>query len=132
MALSIAKTCRCASQSNLGQSLNSTINNIVAANLPAGVNKIIVALVGTTSLDDVYYAAEYARAMGITIIVIAVGSSYSLTQVQELAFTTSNLLFVPNFASLDTFAPTFQNYLNKQYVDVVAGSSLPGCVVRVP
>jgi len=53
MAMSIAKTCRCAAQSNLGQSLNSTINNIMAANLPAGVNKIIVALVGTTSLDNV-------------------------------------------------------------------------------
>jgi len=82
MAMSIAKTCRCAAQSNLGQSLNSTINNIMAANLPAGVNKIIVALVGTTSLDNVYFAAEYARALGITIIVIAVGGSYDLTQVK--------------------------------------------------
>lgn len=54
----------------------------MAANLPAGVNKIIVALVGTTSLDNVYFAAEYARALGITIIVIAVGGSYDLTQVK--------------------------------------------------
>lgn len=132
MALTLAKTCRCAAQSNLGQSLNSTVNNIIAANFPAGVNKIIVALVGTTSLDDVYYAAEYARAQGITIIVLAVGSSYSSTQVLQLASTPSNLIFVPSFSDLGNFPATFQNFLSKQFVDVAAGSSLPGSVVREP
>jgi len=39
---------------------------------------------------------------------------------------------VPTFSDLDSFAPTFQNYLNKQFVDVTAQSSLPGCIVRVP
>ena len=127
-----AKTCRCSGNSNLGSSLNATITKIVANNFNTGLGKIIVVLVATTSLDDVQFASEYARAIGITIVVIAIGNSYDNTQVLQLASTSSNLLLLSGFSLLDTFPSTFQNFLNKQYMDVLAGSTLTGAVVRVP
>ena len=132
MVTNSAKACRCSGNSNLGASLNSTIAKIQTQNFNSGISKIIVAIVGTTSLDDVQFASEYARALGITIIVIAVGSSYSSSQLLQATSTSSNLLFLPNYSDLDNFPSTFQNFLNKQYVDVLAGSSLIGSIVKVP
>jgi hypothetical protein len=126
------KSCRCAGSSNLGSSLNATVASILARNFPSGVNKVVVAVVGSTSLDDVAYASEYARALGITLVVIAVGGSYSSSQLLSVTSTSSNLLLVPTFAQLATFHTTFANFLNKQFVDVLAGSSQVGAVVRVP
>ena len=57
MSTNLAKSCRCAASSNLGVSLNSTISKIVAHNFDSGISKIIVAIVGTTSLDDVQFAS---------------------------------------------------------------------------
>lgn len=50
----------------------------------------------------------------------------------QVASTSSNLLYVPNYASMPNFHTTFSNFLNKQFVDVLAGTSLVGSVVRVP
>ena len=132
MSTNLAKTCRCAASSNLGASLNSTIAKIVANNFDSGVSKIIVAVVGTTSLDDVQFASEYARAMGITIIVIAVGGSYNSAQVLQATSTSSNLLLLSSYTELSTFHTVFQNFLIKQYTDVLNGNSLVGNVVRIP
>lgn len=47
-------SCRCSLSTNLGSSLNATVNAINARSLPKGVPKIIVLIVGSTSLDNVY------------------------------------------------------------------------------
>ena len=57
MVTNSAKACRCSGNSNLGASLNSTIAKIQANNFNSGISKIIVAIVGTTSLDDVQFAS---------------------------------------------------------------------------
>ncbi len=126
----LAKTCRCTSNTNIGSAINSTIASINSANLKRGIPKIIVAIVGSTSLDNVYYSAEYARSQGITLICIAVGSSYNNAQLLQASFTQSNLIYVPNYSDLPNFVPTFFSFMTRQYIDVAVGESVPGNIVR--
>lgn len=127
----IGHSCRCAFGTNLGVSLNSTINAINAASLPNGVPKIIVVIVGSSSMDNVYYASEYARSQGITLVVIAVGS-YNSGQVLQIASTQSNLLYVNSYSLLPSFYKVFSSFLAKQFIDVTVGQKVIGNKVRVP
>ena len=131
LAALLSHSCRCNNNApNLGAAINTTTNNIIAKGYAKGVPKIIVAIVGSTSVDNVYYASEYARANGVTIIVIGVGSSYTNAQLQSIAFSTSNLLYVSNYALLPQYYTVFFNYMSKQYRDVVPGETISGNIVR--
>lgn len=52
-----AKSCRCTGSGNLGNAINNTITKINAGGFSKGLPKILMLLIGSTSLDNVFYAA---------------------------------------------------------------------------
>jgi hypothetical protein len=52
-----SKSCRCTGNGNLGNAINNTISRINAAGYSNGIPKLLVILVGSSSLDNVYFAA---------------------------------------------------------------------------
>lgn len=124
------KSCRCSTSGNLGNAINTTVTKINALNLPNGVPKIIVALVGSNSNDNVYFASEYARSFGITIICLAIGSSYTNSQLLQASFTQSNLIYISTYAQLPSFYTLLPNILAKQYIDIAVNSAVIGNIVR--
>lgn len=125
-----SKTCRCSGNGNLGLAINSTIAKINSRGFSNGVNKILVVLVGSTSSDNVYYSSEYARSMGITLIAVAIGGGYSNSQLLQVAYTRSNLIYVSSYLAITTFHNQLPNLLALQYVDIPLNSKLSGGYVR--
>mgnify|MGYP002367806657 FL=1 len=124
-----AKSCHCSTNGNLGNAINTTVAKINALNLPNGVPKIIVALVGSNSNDNVYFAAEYARSFGITIICLAIGSGYTNSQLLQASFTQSNLIYITTYVQLPSFYTLLPNILANQYIDIAVNSAVIGNVV---
>jgi hypothetical protein len=110
--------------------MNSTIAKINSAGFSNGLNKILVVIVGTTSSDNVYYSSEYARARGITLIAVAIGGGYSNSQLLQVAYTQSNLIYVSSYSVITTFHNQLPNVLTRQYMDIPLNSKLNGGFVR--
>lgn len=91
LAAAIGHSCSCSSSPYLGQALNATTNHILSRSIPKATPKVIVVITGSTSLDDVILASNYARSNNITPIVIAVGGSYNRAQAVSIA-TEDNLI----------------------------------------
>lgn len=125
-----SKTCRSSGNANLGNAINNTLAKINAAGYSSGLPKILVILVGSTSLDNVYYASEYGRALGVTIIAVGIGSGYNNTQLLQAAYTQSNLIYVSSYPSITTLHSQLPNLLAHQYIDIALNSTLSGGVVR--
>jgi len=125
-----SKTYRGSGSGNLGNAINNTISQINAAGFANGVPKLLVLLVGSSSLDDVYYASEYARAVGITIIAVGIGSGFTNSQLLQVAYTQSNLIYLSSYSAITTFHTQLPNVLAHQYTDIALNSTLSGGMVR--
>jgi hypothetical protein len=85
LAAAVGHVCACSLSPYLGQALNSTANHITSLSSTKSIPKLIIAIVGSNSLDDVSLASSYLRSKDITPIVIGVGSSYNRTQIVQIA-----------------------------------------------
>lgn len=63
-----------------GDAINKTVAKILAANFDKGMGKILIVMTDGKSFDPVLESANYARANGITTIVIGIGSNLNDTQ----------------------------------------------------
>ena len=87
-----------------GRGINASIASIAAANYPNGVPKLLVILTDGVSYDNVFYAAEYARSQGITLFCVGIGSGINVPQLQQIAGTDSNILYISAYNTLEKLA----------------------------
>jgi len=70
------------------------------------------------SFDDVKAASDNARAFDITLFCVGIGSNINQTQLLQIAGTSSNIVLIDNYASLDKLVYLIENYFCKQIIDV--------------
>ena len=83
-----------------GMAINQTVARINAANYPNGVPKLLVILTDGVSYDNVFYAAEYARSLGITLFCVGIGGGINTAQLLQIAGTSSNVLYITAYNTL--------------------------------
>ena len=83
-----------------GMAINQTVARINAANYPNGVPKLLVILTDGVSYDNVFYAAEYARSLGITLFCVGIGAGINSAQLLQIAGTSSNVLYITAYNTL--------------------------------
>ncbi|CAM6005793.1 unnamed protein product [Sphagnum balticum] len=114
-----------------GSAINQTINKIVAANYANGVPKILVILTDGISYDDVVGASNYAKANGVVLFCVGIGSGANLVQLQLITGTSSNIIMIQAYSSLITLVGLIENYFCKQILDVNLNQTIYGNQVRV-
>jgi hypothetical protein len=115
-----------------GRAINASVATIASGNYPNGVPKLLVILTDGGSVDNVYYASEYARSQGITLFCVGIGSGINVAQLKQIAGTDSNILYITAYNTLEKLAYLIENYFCKQIRDVNLYDSIIGNVVRVP
>lgn len=115
-----------------GRAINATVARIAAKNYPNGLPKLLVILTDGVSFDDVKFAADYARSLGITLFCVGIGANINHAQLLQIAGTQSNILYISNYATLGKLAYIIANYFCKQIIDVNLNQPIYGNVVRVP
>lgn len=70
-----------------GKAINASIVSIASGNYPNGVPKLLVILTDGGSVDNVYYASEYARSQGITLFCVGIGGGINKAQLLQIAGT---------------------------------------------
>ena len=115
-----------------GKAINASVATIASGNYPNGVPKILVILTDGGSVDNVFYASEYARSQDITLFVVGIGAGINVAQLQQIAGTNSNILYITAYNTLTKLASLIENYFCKQIRDVNLFDSIIGNVVRVP
>jgi len=113
-----------------GLAINATIAKIAAANYPNGVPKILIVMTDGGSADNVLFASNYARSLGITMFVIGMGSNINNAQLLQIAQTQSNIVYIDSYGSLNKLVSIIENYFCKQIVDVRLGEIIYGNLVR--
>ena len=83
-----------------GKAINASVASIAAGNYPNGVPKLRVILTDGVSYDDVLYASNYARSQGITLFCVGIGSGINDPQLQQIAGTQSNILYITAYNTL--------------------------------
>jgi uncharacterized protein with von Willebrand factor type A (vWA) domain len=121
-----------AGTTNTGLAINASVQLIRNANFPNGVPKILVVLTDGESQDAVLNAANFARANGIILFCVGIGGNVNSTQLLQIAGSTSNIVYISSYASLDKLVSLIENYFCKQIVDVNLNDFIYGNVVRVP
>jgi hypothetical protein len=115
-----------------GKAINASIVDIVGHGFSNGIPKLLVILTDGGSYDDVVYASNYARALGITLFCVGIGANINPTQLLQIAGTQSNVLYISSYSSLNNLAALISNYFCKQIYDINLGQTIYGNVVRVP
>lgn len=114
-----------------GKAINQSVAAIASGNYPNGVPKLLVIMTDGVSYDNVFYAAEYARAQGITLFCVGIGGGINSAQLLQIAGTSSNVLYITAYNTLSKLAYLIENYFCKQIVDVNLYDNIVGNVVRV-
>jgi hypothetical protein len=115
-----------------GSAINASVNLINAAQFPNGLPKILVIITDGGSYDSVIEAANNARAKGITLFCVGVGANVNTTQLLQISGSTSNLVYISSYSTLNSFVTLVQNYFCKQMINVELNNLIYGNVVRVP
>ena len=87
-----------------GVAINASVASIASGHYPNGVPKLLVILTDGGSVDNVYYASEYARSQGIVLFCVGIGSGINNAQLLQIASTQSNILYISNYGSLEKLA----------------------------
>ena len=90
-----------AGMTQTGLAINASVQLITNARFPNGLPKILVILTDGGSQDVVLNAANYARANGIILFCVGIGANVNPTQLLEIAGSTSNIVYISSYASLD-------------------------------
>jgi hypothetical protein len=115
-----------------GLAINSSVQLIKNAQYPNGVPKLLVILTDGGSYDSVIEAANNARANGITLFCVGIGSNINSAQLLQIAGSSSNIVYISSYSSLNNLVSLIENYFCKQIIDVNLNDFIYGNVVRVP
>lgn len=89
-----------------------------------GVPRIMAVMTDGISSDDVFYASEYARSQGITMISIGVGANTDSTQLLQIAQTSSNVIMIDAYDKIEESVQYLYNYFCKQLIKISLGESI--------
>jgi hypothetical protein len=64
------------------------------------------------------------------LVVLGIGGSYSNSQLLQVAYTQSNLIYLSSYASITNFHTQIPSILAQQYIDIPLNSKLSGGYVR--
>lgn len=115
-----------------GNAINASVALIKQKQFPNGVPKILVILTDGGSYDSVIEAANNARANGIVLFCVGIGSNVNTNQLMQIAGSSSNIVYISSYSSLDKLVSLIENYFCKQILDVNLNDFIYGNVVRVP